>query len=750
MTARMTSSRGRPPTSSRPISSRKGAGFSSGGCTTSGGRKVISPLDHMADTFAQFLKDTTDAPESKIKAFKKNIMAAVQESSNLIAKGDFQNALTKAKDAKTEMKNLQDFITSKTIDDADFKSYKHTVLMQLADAYKRNSMWEDALNRYQRLLKDREFPHLHMIYLEIGNIYSAQQKYEEAIKNYEMGINHLKPDTNRLMARFHQCCGIAHIQLGDYHKALSEFETAMRQDPSVKTGYNLVLCHSVLSSMDELKDAYVRLLTVKPPMTIAEMNDSDVLGNQMHIERREQVRLVMLASRLVATKSEKDWQQSYEFVLQQLKRSKYPEAAGEFEIAYSLAYLNHQQPDKAIEMLRSIRKKDPSLMTLAATNLSFLYFLEQDFESADKYATIALDHDKYNAQALVNKGNCFMQACHEEEARDSYLEAIGVEADCVEALYNLGIVSKLMGSYDEALQVFDKLSRIVPKAPEVAFEISDCYDKIGMVPQAIDCLHRLFNLLPTDPAMWRKLGGIWDRDGNEQQAFHCYSESYKYGPSDIEVISWLGSYHRRHQHFDNALRFYERASAIAPKEPRYPLMVASCYRSMDMKQEALEVYEKVIQMDSSNKQCLEHLIKLTGEMGLTSKSEHYQHMLTELIERLQQMEQEEYQEQLEQQQNGFGFGGGMGMSGGLGGTGMVGFGGATGMTMGGGMAATGLGGTGIAGGIGGQAMNPMQFKQENVEAPALRMGDTGNNMVQKGFAGNGNDDLWEGVNIDLP
>ena len=97
-----------------------------------------------------------------------------------------------------------------------------------------------------------------------------QKKYDEAVKNYEMGINHLKPDTNRLMARFNQNCGIAQIQLGDYHKALSSFETAMRQDPSIKTGYNLVLCHSVLSSMDELKEAFTRLLAVKPNSHISQ------------------------------------------------------------------------------------------------------------------------------------------------------------------------------------------------------------------------------------------------------------------------------------------------------------------------------------------------------------------------------------------------------------------------------------------------------------------------------------------------
>jgi hypothetical protein len=35
-----------------------------------------------------------------------------------------------------------------------------------------------------------------------------------------------------------------------------------------------------------------------------------------------------------------------------------------------------------------------------------------------------------------------------------YLEAIGVEADCLEALYNLGYVNKKLNLFIEALQVF--------------------------------------------------------------------------------------------------------------------------------------------------------------------------------------------------------------------------------------------------------------------------------------------------------
>jgi intraflagellar transport protein 88 len=41
----------------------------------------------------------------------------------------------------------------------------------------------------------------------------------------------------------------------------------------------------------------------------------------------------------------------------------------------------------------------------AATNLSFLYFLEGDYKNAEKYAELAVKSDRYNAKALVNKAN---------------------------------------------------------------------------------------------------------------------------------------------------------------------------------------------------------------------------------------------------------------------------------------------------------------------------------------------------------
>ncbi len=118
-----------------------------------------------------------------------------------------------------------------------------------------------------------------------------------------------------------------------------------------------------------------------------------------------------------------------------------------------MAYLKKKNLEKSIETLKSLEKKDKIMMARIATNISFLYFLETDFKSAEKYADIAINYDRYNAKALVNRGNCLFVKNEFLRAKEQYLEAIGVEADCVEALYNLAYVNKKLNMFLEALQV---------------------------------------------------------------------------------------------------------------------------------------------------------------------------------------------------------------------------------------------------------------------------------------------------------
>jgi len=275
-------------------------------------------------------------------------------------------------------------------------------------------------------------------------------------------------------------------------------------------------------------------------------------------------------------------------------------------------------------------------MACAATNLSFLYFLEADHANAEKYADIAVKADRYNARALVNKGNCMFMSDEFERAKEVYLEAIGVSADCLEAIYNLGLVNMHIGRYQEALLAFDKLYSITHANCEVMWQLGDIHEKLGEHSKA----HEWFSLLvtspkgrPTDPGVLARLANLFNQNGDETQAFHYHLESYRYWPVDMNVITWLGIYYVKQEMYEAAIPFFDRASQIEPNEVKWRLMVASCWRRMGAYPAALKLYEDIHRSHPNDIECVRYLITICKEMKLPY--ENYAAHLRKL-ERLQE------------------------------------------------------------------------------------------------------------------
>lgn len=72
------------------------------------------------------------------------------------------------------------------------------------------------------------------------------------------------------------------------------------------------------------------------------------------------------------------------------------------------------------------------------------------------------------------------------KALEFFQEALTVEASCVEALYNLGLVYKKMNNLDAALDCFLKLHAILRNNAEVVYQVAHVYELLDDVPQAIE------------------------------------------------------------------------------------------------------------------------------------------------------------------------------------------------------------------------------------------------------------------------
>ena len=272
---------------------------------------------------------------------------------------------------------------------------------------------------------------------------------------------------------------------------------------------------------------------------------------------------IKTGARLIAPALDpRGWAAGYDWCVEAL-RLDHPHCASEVAIAKALAYLRAKQFGRAIEELKAFEKKDAGLKARAANNLSFLYLLEGDTAQAYYYADLAVANDRYSARALVNLGNALVERDGElERAKEYYLEAIGVEADCVEAIFNLGLVNRQLGCVGEAIQAFEKLHTLVPSSPEVLHHLALLHEAQGSYEAASKYGALLVSRSPTDSGALARLGQMYARmaasssqsggggsgsgssgaagggeagSGAEAQAFHYTAEAYRVFPVNLDV-----------------------------------------------------------------------------------------------------------------------------------------------------------------------------------------------------------------------
>jgi intraflagellar transport protein 88 len=226
--------------------------------------------------------------------------------------------------------------------------------------------------------------------------------------------------------------------------------------------------------------------------------------------------------------------------------------------------------------------------------------------------------DRYNAKALVNKGNCLFVSGNYQGARDMYLEAVGVEADCIEAIYNLGLTNIRLNALDQARHAFDKLHTILPSVPEALFQLGSIYeraDNIQDLEQAAKTYEMLLSKTPGDPNLCCRLGLVYERLEDDSTACHWHTEAHRYSPVNLNVISWLGVWYVKREMYEEAIDYFERAALVQPSEVKWQLMVTSCYRRLGDLHKALELYQKIHAIHPDNIEALQYLEALCRDLG---------------------------------------------------------------------------------------------------------------------------------------
>ena len=464
----MTSTGQRAGDNGRPMTSINGTGYSSSNPNpnnafdftgTGVDRGPAPPLAEIAD----------NGPEAKAKVMERLVNKLLEESAAASLpdeNNDYSLAYEKADAAVKKERQLCKHREMHNLMDQINLDLTYAVCFNMALVHEKREMYSEAINTYGLIVKNKQYSNSGRLRVNIGNLYFKQKQFLQAVRMYRIALDQLQDNQNKdLRLKIQTNIGKALIRAGQYREASEAFtEVLSSGHEDLSAAFNLVVCRYAIGKVEEMQSAFKQMLNIPVEDPVDDDDDDDAhaqvekrkdpLTKYLLKKRARCMKMIQTASQLLAPVISKDnWEEGYDWVIVNLQQ-RYPNISSELEIQKAVTYLKMKRFKEAITMLKAFEKRDRRLMAKAATNLSFLYFLDgPDTKSAVKYADMAVKNQRYNAKALVNRGNCCFAMNDLERAKEVYLEAIGVESDCIEAIYNLGLINKQMGTLKEALQV---------------------------------------------------------------------------------------------------------------------------------------------------------------------------------------------------------------------------------------------------------------------------------------------------------
>lgn len=164
------------------------------------------------------------------------------------------------------------------------------MFFNLAQQYENNEIHVEALNTYSIMTKNKMFPHVNQLKLNMGNIYQRMGLHAKALKMYRMAFDSVPNNLKQLRLKITRNIGILFIQMGQYSDAAASFEFIMAERADIQSGVQLVLCYYALGDVEKIKSSFQSLCEVQSVGTLRELdNDSNLLKLQERITTEQEL-----------------------------------------------------------------------------------------------------------------------------------------------------------------------------------------------------------------------------------------------------------------------------------------------------------------------------------------------------------------------------------------------------------------------------------------------------------------------------
>ncbi|KAH0571209.1 Intraflagellar transport protein 88 [Spironucleus salmonicida] len=262
------------------------------------------------------------------------------------------------------------------------------------------------------------------------------------------------------------------------------------------------------------------------------------------------------------------------------------------------------------------------------TNIAFIHYLKGDFEASFAHSTTAILVDPFDSFAKVNLGCTLAKLDRWDASLKEFDEAYEMNPDCLQAVYNSGLVYFKKQEYESALIQFTKVITRIPQQTDALFMSAECLIKLTKIEEAVVMLNSLqtyyLNYNTQDPCVFSRLGELHQILGEESQGAHYFKEAHRLVPYNLDIIKWLGSYYVRQELYEQARLCFEKGAQVDYLTPTWFLSAAACLRKTNQTREATEEYRKILKKWPACIDAIKYLIVCLQTLGQNDEANQWQ------------------------------------------------------------------------------------------------------------------------------
>jgi tetratricopeptide (TPR) repeat protein len=226
--------------------------------------------------------------------------------------------------------------------------------------------------------------------------------------------------------------------------------------------------------------------------------------------------------------------------------------------------------------------------------------MSRESRATDIQPTLPTVPDKHAPATYFEAGLRLLQAGQLQAAEQCGRQALALDADHVDSLHLMGLLSLLAKQPALAIEWFAQAIRQNPTVADYFFNLASALKQQERVDEAIKSLDRGLTLQPGYAEGWYAMGELLQLQERLDEAIMSFDLALKVKPDYWEAANASGLLYFETSRYDEALARFARSAEIDPSQAGAFNYMSRCYWGLRKFEEALACGQKAIALAPDN------------------------------------------------------------------------------------------------------------------------------------------------------